>query len=135
MSGPDAFDGEIERLFARPPALDGGEAFVERVERRLARGSRIRTLVVGAAGVVGGVFAVQQAVGSGLTLNLGDRVAQAPGPVQQAASGDWSQYLQLLQTAGLGQDLAALPSMPLFWLVSAALIAGAAFTAVRSADA
>ncbi|WP_296815646.1 hypothetical protein [Brevundimonas sp.] len=137
MSGPDAFDGEIERLFARPPALDGGETFAHRVERRLARGSRIRTVVVGAAGLVGGVLAVQQAVGSGFTLNLSNRPAgvTTPDAGPTVAGGDWGQYLDLLQTLGMGQDLAALPSMPLFWLASAGLILAAAFTATRNVNA
>ncbi len=137
MSGPDAFDGEIERLFARPPAMDGGEAFAERIERRLARGSRMRTAVVSAAGLVGGVLAVQQAVGSGFTLNLSSRAAES-GPdasAALAAGTDWTQYLDLIQTLGVGQDWAALPSMPLFWLASAALIAAAAFTAARNVNA
>ena len=137
MSGSDAFDGEIERLFARPPAMDGGEAFAERIERRLARGSRMRTAVVGAAGLVGGVLAVQQAVGSGLTLNLSSRGTDTQpdtsGPL--VAGTDWSQYLDLVQTLGVNQDWSALSSMPLFWLASAALIAVAAFTAARNVNA
>ncbi len=136
MSGPDTFDGEIERLFARPPAMDGGEDFADRIERRLARGSRIRTVVVGAAGLVGGVLAVQQAVGSGFTLNLTSRTPAAAEPAGQTVAGvDWTQYLDLIQTLGVGQDLTALSSMPLFWLASAALIAAAAFTAARNVNA
>lgn len=131
MSGPDAFDGEIERLFARPPAMDDGEAFAERVTRRLNQGWRLRVGVLGAAGAVGGILAVREAIGSGLE-GLGG-LSQAANTAESAVTIDLGRSLDWLPMAG-GLDLSA-SSLPLFWLVAGAMIGLAALVAVRASDA
>jgi len=128
----DAFDGEIERLFAQPPALDDGAAFEARVGARLNRGSRIRTALLTAGGVVGGVLAVREALETGLAGEL-SRVSEESTRSVDALSGSsaWSQLWQAAQNL----DLSAMPSMPLFWALTAVLIGLAALTVVKTADA
>lgn len=56
----------IERLFARSPELPDAELFAERVQRRLDRGWTARRLMIGAAGLVGGVIGASQLIMSNL---------------------------------------------------------------------
>ena len=133
MSDRDAFDGEIERLFARPPTLDDGAAFVDRVERRLNRNWLVRATVLTAAGVVGGFFAVREAVDAGLGAGLA-RVTETSATATQAArSLDLSQVLSWLEAGGPG--LSATPAMPLFWLVSLGVIGAALVAGLRANQA
>ena len=129
MQGPDAFDGEIERLFARPPVLNDGDDFARRVEKRLNQGWRLRAAVVGAAGVVGGVFAVREALASRLSLGLSQISSESAQAADAAAAGDWGPVLAQVEALTTGSGLS---SMPLFWLVSAVMIGAAAATALKS---
>lgn len=56
----------IERLFARGPELPDAELFAERVQRRLDRGWTARRLLIGTAGLVGGVIGASQLIMSNL---------------------------------------------------------------------
>lgn len=133
MSDRDAFDGEIERLFARSPTLDDGSEFARRVEHRLNRRWRIRATVLTTAGVLGGVIAVREAVQAGLSGGLVRLSEESDRTVQAARGIDWSTALDWL--SGGGPDLVVAPTMPAFWLVSAGLIAAALFTALRANEA
>ena len=42
----DEFDPDIERLFARTPAMPDAALFTARVEQRLQKGSRVRFLAL-----------------------------------------------------------------------------------------
>lgn len=132
MSGPDAFDGDIERMFARPPAMDDGAEFGARIERRLARGSRVRAALLTGGGAVGGILAVREALQAGLAGEV-SRVSESSVDRFDALSGAgaWS---RLAEAAGAG-DLSSMPSMPLFWLVTAVVIGLAALSVVKAADA
>src|SRR5688500_7113973 len=79
----DEFDPMIERLFARSPAMPDSADFAVRVEQRLNSGSRVRTLAVTLAGLVGGVIAVREAVGS----NFGLRAEQASDDTVRVVGG------------------------------------------------
>ena len=109
MSDRDAFDGEIERLFARPPVLADEEAFVEAVERRLNSGSRLRAGILTVAGVMGGFFAVRETLDAGLGgLAV---VSQTSRDATQALdSFDFGRILDWLEAGG--PDLAVSPAMP-----------------------
>lgn len=126
MSDRDAFDGEIERLFAEPPALHDADGFVERVERRLRRTWRFRAGVLTLAGGIGGFFAVRETLEAG----IGSGLAQLSGSYATVArirpSGDLDQLVD-----GLGATLQHSPSMPIFWLVSVAIIAAAGLASWR----
>jgi hypothetical protein len=74
----DEFDPAIERLFARTPTMPDAALFTARVEQRMQKGSRMRVVVLGLAGLVGGVVAVREVVsvnfnadGGGLTAGMG----------------------------------------------------------------
>ena len=133
MSDRDAFDGDIERLFARPQPFEDGEAFAERVDKRLSRGWRARSVILWGAGAVGGFFAVREALDSWLTAGLA-QVSRESSEVTQAASGlDWTTALDWISANG--GDFGMAPTMPLFWLVSGLVIAGAVFTAFKAGEA
>ncbi|MFN4287325.1 MAG: hypothetical protein ACK4E3_02360 [Brevundimonas sp.] len=82
MSGPDEFDAYIARLFEQPVSLEGGEAFVRRVEGRLKQSTALRHGLIWAAGLVGGVFAVREAIGGNLAMSLGGAGAGAVRAVE-----------------------------------------------------
>ena len=130
MSDPDAFDGEIERMFARAPAFDDTEAFADRVDRRLGLSWYLRTVVLTGAGVVGGFFAVRETLDAGLGTGLSQFAAMTSQTPQSPAGLDWSQLGTLMSSRGL--DLAMIPAMPLFWLVSVAVIGAAVASAVHA---
>ena len=69
MSAPDEFDPFIERLFRETPPMPDSADFARGVEKRLASGSRMRTVVIGAAGLIGGVVAVRETLGANLNFN------------------------------------------------------------------
>lgn len=133
MSDREAFDGEIERLFARPPVLDNEEAFVGRVERRLNRNWRIRAVVLSTAGVIGGFMAVRETLDVGLGAGLAQVAATSSSATHAAQSMDWGQVARWLEVGGF--DLVGAPAMTLFWLVSAGVIGAALFAGLRANQA
>ena len=130
MSDRDAFDGEIERLFARPPALENDALFVERVERRLNRNWRVRAVVLTAAGVIGGFFAVRETLDAGLETGLMQLTETSETATEAARSMDLGQLMSWLQSGG--PDLLTTPAMPMFWLVSVGVIGAALFAGLRA---
>lgn len=132
MSGRDAFDGDIERLFSKPPAFDDGDRFAAALETRMKRGSRVRTALLTAGGVAGGLLALREALETGLTQDL-TRVSESSAQSVEAFSGAgaWSRLVEAASSA----DISAMPSMPLFWLLSAVIVGLAAMTAVKAVDA
>jgi hypothetical protein len=123
----DEFDPEIERLFARTPAMSDAGLFTARVEQQLQKGSRVRVLALSLAGLIGGVVAVRET----LSVNL-DMEARG-GVVAGAALGDGlqsaSMNTQTVLQSGLEQlglthlELGSMGGMQLFWIVAGALIA------------
>lgn len=128
----DEFDPEIERLFARTPVMPDAALFTADVERRLQKGSAVRSLALAAAGLVGGVIAVREA----LTINLVSDGASATGAVEQGlrsiSVNGQNAVMTGLNTAGLGGlDLGAMGGMQMFWIVAGGLIALAAAGVMR----
>jgi hypothetical protein len=60
------FEHRLDRLFAEAPALADEQAFAERVSRRLDRGWRTRSWMIGAAGLAGGLIGGGQLVMGGV---------------------------------------------------------------------
>jgi len=129
----DEFDPQIERLFAQSPSFPDAAVFAHSLEARLERTGRLRTLAVTVAGVVGGVVAVSQGLGSNLSLtadageaarvsNIG--LANAATRTQQAVEAGLADF-------GVNLDLASAGGMPIFWLGAALLIAVALTGAMR----
>jgi hypothetical protein len=59
------FDARLGRLFSQPPAFGDADGFARRVEDRLGRSWAVRRMLIGLAGVVGGVIAAGQMLGGG----------------------------------------------------------------------
>lgn len=119
------FEAGLERMFAQAPALADSDGFTRRVERRLNRDWRWRTLGLGAAGVIGGAIAVTQSLHSG----LGIKVQQASASSAHAAQSFYNDSLNfsdMLVQAGSGANL--------FWIVSGCLIIAAVVGATRALD-
>lgn len=64
MSDP-AFDARLGRLFSHAPAFGDADGFARRIEDRLGRSWAVRRMLIGLAGVVGGVIAAGQMLGGG----------------------------------------------------------------------
>ena len=65
MADPE-FDARLGRLYSEAPALADADQFARRVEDRLARGWTVRRLLIGLAGVLGGLVAAGQMLGAHL---------------------------------------------------------------------
>ncbi len=119
------FEAGLERMFAQTPALADSDGFTRRVQRRLNRDWRWRTLGLGAAGVIGGAIAVTQSLNSG----IGIKVQEASAASSHAAQNFYNQGVSLsdmLLQAGSGANL--------FWIVSGCLIIAAVVGATRALD-
>ena len=123
----DEFDPAIERLFARSPNLPDAPMFAAGVEARLATGSRVRALVLGLAGVTGGVVAVRETVASNISFSAqreGEAVSRVSGGVEGLAVQAQSAVQSGLGGLCLDQvDLGAFGGMHLFWIAAGALMA------------
>ena len=123
----DEFDPAIERLFARTPHMADNALFVADVEAKLASGSRIRTLALTLAGLIGGVVAVRESMNLNLSFAAGDApvVARVVGNGLQTASANTQGAIQsTLDQFGLANlSLGSMGGMQLFWITAGALIA------------
>lgn len=134
----DEFDPYIERLFARSPQMPDATLFAAEVEAKLASGSRIRTLALSVAGLVGGCIAVRESLH--LNFNLGNSQAaegsQSLSFGVQTATADVSSALQgLMEQAGLADiGLGSMAGMQLFWMATAAVVALAAAAVVKLSE-
>jgi hypothetical protein len=125
----DEFDPYVERLFARTPHMADATLFAADVEAKLASGSRVRTLALSLAGLVGGVIAVRESLNMNISMGPDAPVAgRALGRGLEAASlnaqGAVQSSLDQLGLANL--SLGSMSGMQLFWLTTGALIALAA---------
>jgi len=126
----DEFDPAIERLFARTPHMQDAPLFVADVQARLESGSRVRTLALTLAGLVGGAVAVRESLHLNLNLSAGDApvAGKALGQGIQTVSANAQGAAQtVMDQFGLANlSLGSMNGMQLFWLAAAALIALAA---------
>lgn len=58
------FDAQLIQLFDAPPAFADADLFASSVMQRLDRGWLVRSLVIGGAGLIGGLIAVSQIMAS-----------------------------------------------------------------------
>lgn len=70
------FDMRLSRLFAEDPALPDGDAFARRVEARLERNWTLRRVLIGGAGLVGGLVVAGQM----LMPHVAQRIQSIPVP-------------------------------------------------------
>lgn len=131
----DEFDPMIERLFSRSPQMADASLFAAEVETRLQSSSRVRTLALTVAGLIGGVIAVRETTSVNLSLNdaqapvagraIGQGVQAASLNVQEAVNSGLTQF-------GLSDmALGSMGGMQLFWIAAGALIALAAAGVMR----
>jgi hypothetical protein len=118
------FEARLGRMFDEPPALSGGEAFAHGVETRLNRGWGVRQLLIGAAGLAGGVIGAGQLFGSGVM------------PRFQAVSEQAGQaFTHRLDGLLSGESLAALPlSGEVMWMAAALGVMALAFALTRAIE-
>lgn len=124
----DEFDPEIERLFARSPQLPDAALFTARLEQRLQKGSHVRFLALGLAGVIGGGVAVRETLSVNLTAGDGVVAGNALGQGIRSASFNTQSAIQTgLDQLGLANlELGSMGGMQMFWIAAGALIAVAA---------
>ncbi len=124
----DEFDPEIERLFARSSQMPDAALFTAQVEQRLQKGSRVRFLALGLAGVIGGGVAVRETMTVNLTAGDGVVAGNALGQGIRSASFNTQTAIQTsLDQLGLAHlELGSLGGMQMFWIAAGALIAVAA---------
>ena len=124
----DEFDPFVERAFARSPRLPDEELFAARIETRLASSTRLRTVALTVAGLIGGIVAVRQSLNSAVDLGTASASATTPalslGRDLQNASYDAQLSVQpFLDQVGLSDmALGSMGGMSLFWLGTAALV-------------
>lgn len=98
----DEFERRLERLFGEAPFLADTEVFAQGVEQRLDRGWNIRSVLIGAAGLMGGVVGVSQLLmsnffqrmgeaseGSARALEVGVAKITPQVELMSMVSGDW----------------------------------------------
>jgi len=124
----DEFDPFVERLFARTPAMPDAALFTARVEQRLQKGSRVRFLALGLAGLIGGVVAVRETLSVNLGADDGVVAGNALGQGIRSASLNTQGAVQsTLDQLGLANlELGSMGGMQMFWIAAGALIAVAA---------
>jgi len=83
------FETRLERMFAEPPMLPGGDAFAALIESRLERGWTLRNILIGALGIVGGVIGVGQMVAS----HVVGHVESLSSESAKAATGDMARLI------------------------------------------
>lgn len=129
----DEFDPAIERLFARTPAMPDSALFTAQVEQRLQKGSAMRGIALGLAGVVGGAVAVRETLSIDINSEegviAGDALGQGVRSVSLNAQSSIQAGLDQFGLAGL--ELGSMSGMQLFWIAAGALIAAAAAGLVR----
>jgi len=121
-----SFEMRLQRMFAEPAHFPDAPLFAIEVEHRLARGWALRRMLIGSAGVVGGLIAVVQFAGA----RFGERV----GEVARLAL-DTSRTLRTAAVhlpTPLG-DLGQLPfGGEVLWLVTGLAVLAGALLASRS---
>ena len=132
----DEFDPAIERLFARAPQLPDAALFTAQVEQRLQKGSRVRFLALGLAGVVGGLVAIRETMTVNLNAGEGVVAGNALGQGIRSVSFNTQNVVQAgLDQVGLANlELGSMGGMQMFWIAAGALIAVAAAVVMRLAQ-
>lgn len=129
----DEFDPAVERLFAQAPHFADSPFFEADVAARLNKASRVRSVALSAAGVVGGVIAVRELLNINFDLTAHSLTAQAGGQGVDSAGAHGVQ--SLLERTGLGdaalQAMGSMGDMQVFWGVAGVLVALLAAGAVK----
>jgi len=98
----DEFERRLERLFGEASFFADAEVFAQGIEQRLDRGWNIRSVLIGTAGLMGGVVGVSQLLmsnffqrmgeaseGSARALEVGVAKITPQVELMSMVSGDW----------------------------------------------
>lgn len=128
----DEFDPAIERLFAQAPHFADSPFFEADVAARLNKVSRVRSIALSAAGVVGGLIAVRELLNINFDLTAHSLTAQAGGGIDSAGAHG---VQSLLEHTGVGdaalQAMGSMGGTQMFWAVAGVLVALLAAGAVK----
>ncbi|MBW8858337.1 MAG: hypothetical protein JF570_00985 [Caulobacter sp.] len=123
MADPD-FETQLSRLYAQPPAFGDAEPFAQRVTDRLDRGWALRRMMIGATGVVAGLAAAAQLIGSRFASEFSTMSRDGAQTLDLGLDKMMARYDQVL-TLGSAQTL---------WLAAALAAAALAFAVTRLVD-
>lgn len=124
MSDP-RFEHDLHRLFADVPPRGDADLFAVRVRRKLDAAWTTRRLLIGAAGLGGGVVAVWQLAGTQVLARV-EEVAKTP------LSNLWRDVGPI---AGLAPALQAIPlPLEVVWLAGGMLLLAAGMLVTRVVD-
>jgi hypothetical protein len=128
----DEFDPFVERLYSQAPNLPDADLFAAEVQTRLASSSRVRTLALTLAGVVGGVIAVRESLGMNFSFNQAPEAERVSQGVETASSAIQGTIQSGLDQWGLSSlSLGSMSGVQLFWVTAAAVVAVLAAGVVR----
>lgn len=124
----DEFDPAIERLFAQTPPFPDSVFFEADVAARLNKASRVRSVALSAAGLVGGLIAVRELLNVDLRLGSG-------GGLESAGPHGGLAVQSLLERSELGDvaraAMGSMGGMQMFWATAGVLVALLAAGAVK----
>lgn len=127
----DEFDPTIERLFAQTPHFPDSVFFEADVAARLNKASRLRSVALSAAGVIGGLIAMHELLGVNFHVGPDGFSAQAGGVIDSAGSQAGIQgglaLQSLLERSRLGDaalgSIGSMGGMQMFWATAGVLVA------------
>ncbi len=102
MADPD-FETRLSRWFAETPAFGDSDAFARRIETRLDRSWAMRRVLIGAAGLSGGLVAAAQMLGANVFHKVAD-VSEASMQAMSQGARTVGQ-LRLLTTLPVGGEV------------------------------
>jgi hypothetical protein len=125
-SGANAFDIQLQRLFAQTPSMPDGPEFAERLQRRLNRRWAIRRIMITLAGVAGALITLWQVMSAHIIAQA-DIASQAP-----AAQARHAFAVALLRVHMATSLVQALPfGGEALWLIAGLAVMAAALLATR----
>ena len=123
MTDPE-FEVRLSRWFAEVPALQDVDSFASRVERRLDRSWRMRSLFIAVAGLVGGLVAAGQMLGAQLFSHL-----------SRVSAGSAAAVSDAMKTAGQLRLLSMLPvGSEVLWVGAGLAVLAVVLLATRALE-
>ena len=119
------FEMRLGRLFAEAPALIDGDQFAKRVEDRLERSWTLRRVLIGAAGLGGGLIVAGQMIGPQISQRI-ETVSLAPVSTIQKGVADLAPHWKVFSYLPYSSEL--------LWMAAGLAALGVAAMAKRSIE-
>ncbi|WP_309645954.1 hypothetical protein [Phenylobacterium sp.] len=116
------FERRLERLFADPPAFSDEKAFAALVERKLDRGWNLRRILIGAAGLVGGLVGASQLILSNFVGQV-EAASEGSSRILRDGVAEWAPRVELLSALPAGGSVV--------WLASGLAVLAMGFVLTR----